>query len=145
MSDREAYISGLRKLADLLEQHDEVPVPYQGSSASPMTFHFLRSSVDNRAAMAAAVRAFPGRLDKDARSNYFDLSGQLDGLHVTFTAFRNEVCERVVVGTETVTRVIKDAEALAKVPEVQVTEEVEIVEWRCGSLLADAAPEAVVA
>jgi len=57
---------------------------------------------------------------------------------------RDEVCERVVVGTETVTRQVPDPELLAAVPIVTVTETVEQVEWRCGSLLAPAdEPQAV--
>lgn len=51
-------------------------------------------------------------------------------------AQRDEVCERVVTGVETVTKTVPDPEALAAVPTVEVTEEVEQVEWRCRPLLA---------
>ena len=43
----------------------------------------------------------------------------------------DRVCERVVVGTETVTREEPDPEALKQVPTVTVTEEREVIEWRC--------------
>lgn len=63
------------------------------------------------------------------------------GLHVY--AHRDQVCEKVVTGTETVTRTVPDPTALAAVPQIEVTETVERVEWICASLLAaDAAPAA---
>lgn len=138
MTDRAAYISGLRKFADILEAHDEIPLPYFGSSPTygRQRIHFL-SGKDNKSAMAAAVRALPGPLEKDARSDgYFDLNGSIDGFHFTLTAYRNEVCERVVTGVEKVTRSIPVRGAMVQVPMIEVTEEVEKVEWRCGSILA---------
>ena len=77
---RAAYIDGLRQLADVLEAHAELPLPYEGSRTA-MTFFFLFSE-DPRAAMAAAVRALPCNLVKnfsgyDDGPSYLDLSGQL--------------------------------------------------------------------
>lgn len=51
-------------------------------------------------------------------------------------AGRDEVCERVVVGTREVTEEVPDPEALAAVPTVSVTKTVEDVEWKCLPLLA---------
>lgn len=51
---------------------------------------------------------------------------------------RNEVCDRVVVGTREETKEVPDPEALAAVPKVTVTETVEDVEWRCMPLLQEA-------
>lgn len=137
--ERSEYIAGLRQLADVLEQHDELPLPVQGTLL-PMSMCFL-SGDDDRSAIAAGARALPCRLDKRVRDgsgcdSYFDLHGQLHGLRVQLTAYRDDVCERVVTGTEEVTRTVKDPEALAAVPEVEVTETVETVEWRCHSILA---------
>jgi hypothetical protein len=69
-----------------------------------------------------------------------NLSWGAIGLHVY--ARRDQVCERVVTGTETVTRTVKDPAALAEVPEVEVTEEVEIVKWECKPLLASTSDKA---
>ena len=80
--------------------------------------------------------AFPAALSKDVDDHYYDLDGYLDGLAVKFVAFREEVCERVVVGTREVTRTTKDPELLAQLPDVTVTETEEVVEWRCSPLLA---------
>jgi hypothetical protein len=134
MTDRAAYIDGLRRLAGALEQHDELPLPYEGSG-SVMTFHFLGGD-DPRAAMAAAARALPVAWRKDAMEgdgvSYFELKGRLAGLSLKLTAYRDAVCTRVVTGTEDreVTEVVTPA--LTR----KVTKPVEVVEWRCESLLA---------
>ena len=136
---RAEYTKGLRALADAIDGNDDLPLPSQGS-ISPITIQFLHGD-DPRAAMGAAARAIPCNWRKNtwegsSGTAYFDLTGELDGLHITLTAFRDTVCERVVTGTREVTRTVKDPEAIAAVPEVEVTETVEDVEWRCGSLLA---------
>jgi hypothetical protein len=136
-TDRAEYVKGLRALADLLEQHDELPLPYQGGKHSPMSLTFL-SDDDAKGRLATAARLMPGRLDKQVRESvdygdYFDLHGRIHGLHVKLTAYRDAVCERIVVGTREVTReVVVPVETRTET----VTETVEDVEWRCGSLLA---------
>lgn len=135
MTDRAAYISGARKFLDLLEAHEEIPIPYFGASPTygRQMIHFL-SGKDNKADMARAARALPGPLEKDVRTDgYFDLKGSIDGYHYTLIAYRDEVCERVVTGVEKVTRSIPDPKV--QVPLIEVTEDVETVEWRCGSVL----------
>jgi hypothetical protein len=137
---RAGYVQGLRALADILEQHPEVPLPFTGTGTD-LTFHFLHG--DNpRAELVTAVRAFPGVKDKKVWDNYYDVSLTLHGLKVSMTAFRDVVCTRVVTGTETVTREVPDADALASVPTTTITETVETVEWICEPLTA---PERVSA
>lgn len=135
-TDRAAYISGARKFLDILEAHEEIPVPYFGHSPlyCRATIHFLFGD-GSKARMAAAARAFPGPLEKGVTAGtYFDLRGNIDGFYYELTAYRDEVCERVVTGVETVTRRIPDPSVT--VPTVEVTDEVETVEWRCGPILA---------
>lgn len=130
---RREYIAGLRALADLLEQHDELPLPWQGSGA-PMTFHFLYGG-NEKDRLTAAIRAIGGKWTKDVRDgeygDYFDATGKLRGLSIKLTAYRDAVCERVVKGTETV-----DVPAVEAQP--SRTETREIVEWVCAPLLAEA-------
>lgn len=142
---RAGYIDGLRCLADILEDDDAVPLPYHGDGTAITISAFLNAP-DPRAALAAAARAFRGMTwRKDVRESeygdYFDLEGELHGLKLVLTAYRDAVCERVVTGTREVTEMVKDPEALAAVPEVEVTRTVETVEWVCGSVLAPAAQE----
>jgi len=135
MSARSDYIAGLRQLADLLEQHEaELPLPVDGR-LSPIGFHFLVGD-DPKAELAAAVRAIPVHLNKHApdpgyHETYYDLEGHLHGLRINLTAYRNTVCERVVISRDTVVVPAKPA-----IPER--TKVVEQVEWRCHPILADA-------
>lgn len=138
---RTEYIAGLRKLADVLEGHPEVPLPYEGSHPqyARMTFHFLFAD-DPRAAMAATRRALGVPLEKKVSANdqYFDLSGNLRGLHFSMTAYREAVCERVVVASREVEVTEPDPEAVAALPQVTRLVTVEDVEWKCSPLLAEA-------
>jgi hypothetical protein len=150
-TERERYIDGLRVLASVLEAHPEIRLPHQGSGEfAAMTLGFWGD--DARELLAATARAFPCAWRKDVRDgenfSYFNLRGQLGGLHVNLTAYRDTVCRKVVTGTREVTETVKDPAKLAEVPEVEVTRVVEDVEWACGPLLAslpERAPAAVTA
>ena len=134
---RAAYVQGLLMLASLLEEHEELPLPYEGS-ASDMTFHFLGGG-DPRAAMAAAARALPVTWRKDALdgdgASYFELRASLAGLRIKLTAYRDAVCTRVVTGTREVTEEVPDPDMLAAVPRVEITRTVEDVSWDCEPLM----------
>lgn len=142
--ERASYIDGLRALADVLEDHPEVPLPHDGHGDSGIAIMFL-SGTDPRSALAAAARAIPCNWRKDASDAagdypaYFDMYGSLHGLKLHLTAYRDAVCERIVTGTREVTEMVKDPAALAAVPEVEVTRTVEDIEWVCGSVLAPTA------
>jgi hypothetical protein len=132
---RDGYIKGLRALADILEANESLPLPYQGSMIA-MTFHYLGGE-DARRDMATAVRVIPCSWTKRARQYddgpaYLDLTGELHGLKVELTAYRDDVCERVVVGTEE-----REVEEVVQ-PAVteKVTRHVEKVEWRCGPIMS---------
>jgi hypothetical protein len=133
---RQGYIDGLRALATVLATCPEVPLPYDGD-LSPMSFYFLGHNDRHRREMAAAARAIPCAWAKVAEEGdnpnaSMSLHGQLAGLRITLTAYRDVVCTRRVTGTE-------DREVEEEVtPAVtrKVTKPVEIVEWDCGSLLA---------
>lgn len=134
-AERTAFASGLRKLADLLEQHPELELPYTGH-AFGAGINWIPLGGDGQKAQAATfARLIPGKVDKAVRGEAFDLIGSIDGLRVKMIVDRDEVCERVVVGTETIEVTEPDPEAVAALPTVTRTEVHEIVEWRCGSLL----------
>lgn len=133
---RTEYIAGLRALADLLEQRPELMAPTGYLTVVPLGEQQCREQ------LAAWARALPGRKDKEINDRFANLVGALRGLKLKVLAYRDEVCERVVTGVETVTKTVKDPEALAAVPEIEVTEEVEQVEWVCRPMLADE-PEVV--
>jgi hypothetical protein len=93
---------------------------------------------ENAGKLAEAARGL-GRVAKRSDESYLNLDRSFGPHKIQAYASHYGVCERIVVGTETVTEEVPDPELLAKVPTVTVTEEVEIVEWRCpDSLLAGA-------
>ena len=131
--ERTEYISGLRELADLLEKHEELTLPFDGASASPIgVFTYSKKAIQDWA------RAFPAKLDKQfSDDNAFNmglrLNGLLGGLHIKIYGNREDVCERVVTGT----REVVFAAEPARKARPERTEIVEDVEWVCGSLLGD--------
>jgi hypothetical protein len=138
---RAAFTRGLREIADFLDAHPDVPLPYLESSAH--SGGELRPSLpiylwgdDQREQLAAIAREM-GRAEKSAndRTKQFYVYRTFGGIDLVAAADRDTVCERVVVATEQVTKEVPDPEALAAVPTVTVVETVETVEWRCGSLL----------
>lgn len=130
--EREDYCRGLEQLAAWLREHPEVPLPLTGSSGT----HAVKIAMpgqgeDEAAALAAFARALPGRADKSfSDSGLIYVSGRVGGLSVEAYAWRESVCERVVIGTETVE--VPDPDA------PKITQTVDKVEWRCGSLFAAA-------
>lgn len=134
-ADRPAYAEGLRHLADLIET-GAAPFPY-----GPMSLFLAFGSIPAAEQPAAArdlIRALGGgTYSKDASDATMSLDGMCGGVPIRIYVLRDAVCERVVVGTETV-------EVPAQ-PAIEAhTETREIVEWHCGSLLdaADAGASA---
>ncbi|HTI26215.1 MAG TPA: hypothetical protein VL652_34820 [Kutzneria sp.] len=135
-NERAEYIAGLRELADILEEHPELMLPYRGAHAP---LEVIPGDADEqREQLAAWARVLPGKKQKaaaGASGELFRLTGNLRGLAFEVLCVRSDVCERVVTGTTEVTREVPDPQALAAVPKVTVTETVETVEWVCGSVL----------
>lgn len=147
---RAAWIGGMREVCDWLEAHPEVPLPYIGAHVSgsplpslPIYLHkWNPNKPDVRTQMATIARAM-GKATKSP--------GLVDGTYIVWRAFdgvalyaqaeRDEVCERIVVGTREVKDLVPDPERVAAVPLVEVTKTIEDVEWRCGSILAAESPE----
>jgi hypothetical protein len=135
--ERAEYIKGLRALADALEQHPELRLPYDGRSTGISVF----PHGDQRAELADWARVLPGRKEKTPRNTYFDLHGSFHGLKITVVCQRDEVCERHVVGTREVEVEEPDPAAVAALPKVKRTEILEDVEWICGSILGPDDPQ----
>lgn len=136
---RPEYIAGLRALADALETHPDLPLPYYGTRV-PLPIYI--ESETPAAALRQFARATTGPVEKvvtDHRLFGFELVGSFHGLRVTAVAYREAVCERIVTGTREVERTMPDPDALAAVPTVTVTDVIEDVRWECRPLLAEAA------
>lgn len=128
---RREYIAGLRALAELLETHPELELPYDGSGTELLVI----PTEDEAEQIAAWAKALPGMKRKQVRDGYFDLFGSIEGLRVQVIVGRDSVCRRVVVGIREVTEEIPDPSA--DIPTVTVTRTVEDVEWICEPILGE--------
>jgi hypothetical protein len=128
----------LAEAAAILDNHPGLPSPYVTcfSSAERVEVNWylhLNRDIEERAVAAQIVRAFGGGWDKADADEQMRFTRNVGNVEMTILVSREEVCERVVVGSETVT-----LPATTPVPALpERTVEREIVEWRCGSLLAE--------
>jgi hypothetical protein len=130
--------AGLRAIADMIEANPHLAQNFASTlNRSGLNVHVCS---DDRAAemgqIARIALRHGAKVDKDIDDTWHNLVMMFGTVKATVLAYRNEVCERVVTGTQTVTKTVKDPVALAAVPEVEVTEDVETVEWVCKPLLA---------
>lgn len=102
---------------------------------------YLMPKHDPRAAMAdiaRRARRAGATIRKDGDERYAKALLDFGGITLQVYAQRDQVCERVVIGTRQVEIEEPDPELLAKVPTVRRIATVEDVEWRCTPLLAPA-------
>lgn len=134
------FTDTLRNLADFIETADyDTEGVYNGVTFSVDTGGNINAHMpyglaapEHKKAVRKLLRAIGGKWDKDPSDStmLFRQDAAIGEAKVTVFTQREAVCERKVVGTETV----KHAAVKA------YTETVELVEWDCGSLLADEKP-----
>jgi hypothetical protein len=128
---REELVLGLRKAADIFEQHPELPMPLLGVDISMY--------VCTREDMATIMRALGGA-DKSMDDYHFKvtrtLAGSMSyGVNICAVAYREAVCTRRVVATTTILAKPARTVELPAEPEKVI----EKVEWECpDSILAPA-------
>lgn len=112
-NERNEFIQALRDLALFLECHENAPIP---------DFTSICTFVQTKEQLVALIRHI-GKVEKDAAGSYFWIEKRFGAnLKYEVNIERAKVCERKVIGTQTVP-----------------AHEEEIVEWECHeSLLADA-------
>ena len=127
---RASYVSGLRKWADILEAHPQVPLPFYGTdSKSPVLINF--GGEGTRDELAAARQAIGGQWEKTVDEAWLNLNGQLDGFYIQLYASRDAVCTRRVVGTEE-----REVEEEVRPAETRkVRKQVDVIEWDCHPIL----------
>ncbi|WHT20956.1 hypothetical protein N8J89_07795 [Crossiella sp. CA-258035] len=129
--------NGLRALANLIEENPDLADGFE-HNLNTAGINYIKGTTEasDLTRVARAAKAAGHKVTKRVGDKFYNLVVHLPGIQLTVIAYRSDVCERVVTGTETVTKRVKDPVQLAEVPEVEVTEEREIVEWRCVPLLA---------
>lgn len=123
----------LRALASFVEANHDLAETMRNA------FNKLNAFSDDPAMLAQFIKAGKragAEATKEVNGNWFYASLRWGPVVLDVNAHRDAVCERVQVGTETVTKTVPDPEKLAEVPEVEVTVSVPIYEWECKPLLA---------
>lgn len=128
---RKEYVIGLRELADFIEslniteaEHGEVP------AMTGFWFgHKLQGFVYSKEDIAVWARAM-GSFNKNFDGNYFELVKKFsENVSMEVNIGRDNICERVVIGTKIVPETYIPSKFVAE-------HEEEIVEWRCPEDLA---------
>ncbi|WP_282775828.1 hypothetical protein [Nocardia sp. CC201C] len=147
--DAAAVAADLRALADLVASDGDgflaaiVGRLFASTQAWPAHAASYDYDDQGRAVMAETIRRFKtiaaGPITKNYRDGglgYLEVGVPLQALRIELVELREQVCERVVTGVETVTEEIPDPDYIAAAPTITRTREVESVEWRCAPVLA---------
>lgn len=86
-TDRDAYIRGLRALADILEANAELPLPFDGD-ISPIEFVSLGEAA--RLGAAVFARVMPGEVREVLTGTHFYVEAEVHGLHLRWVGPRDE-------------------------------------------------------
>ena len=114
------YADSLRLIADFFENNEQVALPHDAEEFR----YFAAQSKEDMSTVAKAL----GSCKKVILDDFFELHAKFGAILFNAVANRGRVCERVVVGKETIPERV--------VPEQIVPEhEVEIIEWRCPEAL----------
>ncbi|GGM84873.1 hypothetical protein GCM10012275_64520 [Longimycelium tulufanense] len=136
--------ASLRSLADMIEANPELAENFSGyKNTIAITVHTdLFDRVGSLARFARACKAAGATVAKEIDDKWHNVVATFaNSVEVTMLAYREEVCERVVVGTREVVEEVPDPEAMAAVPTVKRKRTEEIVRWECRPLLAQDSDE----
>ena len=129
MTNKE-FVESIRALADFYEARPTLPAPYLNGGDISI---FAKGKEE----MAIAARLF-GKSTKEVDDSFFRIKRveKIGVFTLQALEYRSQICERVVVGRETVE---------IRVPDTFKTEMVtrNVVEWHCPKLLDDATVEEV--
>lgn len=126
---------GLEQLAAMIRTNPALAEHFD-QAFRYMGHHVFTDAKDVLGLFARAAAHGGAKVTKEYSSSFAAVYADWGALRYKIQTEREQVCERVVVGTETVTKTVKDPAKLAEVPEVEVTEEVPVYEWQCKPLLS---------
>jgi hypothetical protein len=140
MDHRQATIYAIRAVLNRLADDPDIPMPYsvEAIGHGKPTFRWLPSGTGKQETAEAARirRALGGKWDKHVGDQLLKLHSEDDHAHYEIVIWRTAACTRVVTGTKTVTETVPDPDALAAVPMVEITRQVEEFRWDCAPILA---------
>lgn len=130
---------GLRAMAAFAEANpelaDELAYALDAGNVLLSCSHVPDPAATMAAFATAAVRA-GAKVTKSGNDSFFHTFLSWGPVGLKVYAEREQVCERVVTGSEVVKETVPDPERLAQVPLVEVEKVVETYEWKCAPLLA---------
>jgi hypothetical protein len=97
-ADRAGYIAGLRQLADLLEQHPDVPLPHHGQSPAYARLAIYQRSGEGIDVYRQHMVDLAEKVEANKDVYGYSLLGRLAGLYMDYTADLTGVCEAVEHG-----------------------------------------------
>lgn len=130
MSERNEILDDVLTVVTWFRERPDIPLP--GGFRHLQIFAW-----DTKDEAEKLARAF-GTCKKDSDEMFFRLSRRFGAVKVEGVFSREQVCQRVVVGTKEVEEEQADPDALAALPKIKVKKQVEIVEWKCPELLGEA-------
>jgi hypothetical protein len=137
IGDAKEYTWGWAKLAQFLA--DNPDIAERATAYTERVLVYLAPGDDTVSRLAdyarRGVRA-GARVEKTYDDKYGNVLLRFGPVHLQVYSLRDEVCERIVVGTREVVEEVQDPEALAAVPTITQTRTEDIVEWQCRPLLA---------
>jgi hypothetical protein len=137
VADAKEYARGWAKLAQFLADNPDIA---KGANAySDKALVYLAPGDDTVSRLADYTRrglAAGARVEKSYGDDYGKVLLHFGPIYLQVYSLRDEVCERVVLGTREVVEEVQDPVALAAVPTITQTRTEDIVEWQCRPLLA---------
>lgn len=115
--------NGLRELADFFDANPDLAERVAGK-----TFYVFAPPNKTEFARLALML---GNARKSSDSAYYNVERDFGPITLQVTASRDAVCERVVVGTETVEMTEPDPDAVAALPTITRSVTIDKVEWVC--------------
>lgn len=131
-------ITQLHAIAAWLQSHPDAHVDDIVCDFATKRLQLNSYRVGSREQLADVTRQIGGRWNKNGFENLFYLEQEIaPDADYRLVLLREQVCERVVTGTETRKIVEPDPDLVAALPTVERVETVETVEWRCEPILAE--------
>lgn len=128
-TDRIAQIQGLRKLADWIEAHPELP-----KMDLDFSVYSFAGEEESKELATRFIKAM-GTCEKIFDDTFFTLQKHFEDVNLRLVFFRNNVCEKKVVGYKPVPERVLEARPAQVIP----AHEEPIYEYICpGSFLKDA-------
>ena len=121
------YAEGLRQVADFVESHPEIPIP-------EATINCYGMNDKKCAEKVARALSNGGRCDKIFGPTFMRLERVFGAVKIQYIGLRENVCERVRVGTRVVPERYVPPQPATEGQVIPEHEEA-VYEWRCAPLL----------